>query len=708
MTEHEGVHRPPGDSSDGPPPGAFGPPPPAPPNYPPPQSPYAAPPGVFGPPPQGPYPPHAPYPPQVPPRYSPYEPPPGSYGPPPPPPPGQGGRLLPAGRHKRLLWFGGAGALVAALLAGLLVWNTSGSEKPEAKRDLGPFRQAVAALADVPGLRYQDSGSGLTKRDITVTASGSRFGTEGSGDADADREILHIGGRTFTRQKAPVSGTESGKGDSGKWAAAEESDGVTREVVKHRPAPPDLATKLSKALDKLKDTPAPTESAKPPTVNGTPALAVDTSAGRLLVTEKKPHRVLRLESYRTSRSADSPAGSAARSASVRLTPAAAQGASEDEDPSETPEVTDGPLEGSDVGGLDLTPVTGDAVDPMFDSLEKQTKELNKATDGGIALTLSGSGTVTCGSGGCTAANSFTGQITTSARSRLSDGKVTAAMTASFTIDGKSAGHCASPQSSFAVTGTSVSGKLSCSNPGAGATFASVEAQKKAEARARSRANGGRPVQYRIPYRADTVIRAYALARTEVRKLVDRVRQERDGTGCTLRGSVSGAAARSTGATEPSEPPYAVALHVHRPPTGAEAVAGGAKCPDGKAVGAADKIIERAAEGKVRKSSNYHPHFSDERVREILKNPDAVYLSQGGRGNLIFRKGEDIVVTKGPGAGVGDVITGYGPSGKKGQSGAEALGGSPDDPGPPVTHEDIVNGKIPDTKGGFMPPARRIR
>ncbi|WP_405901418.1 hypothetical protein OG242_31550 [Streptomyces sp. NBC_00727] len=599
--------------------------------------------------------------------------------------------------------------LVAGLVAGLLVWHGNPATKePVAKRDLRPFRQAVAALADSPGLRYQDSGTGAMKRDVTVTASGSRFGAMDYGSAELAREVLHIGGRTFTRQQGPASGDGSDEDASGKWAAADDSAGVTTEMVEHMPAPPDLATQLSKALDKLEGSPAPSESAQPPAVHGTPALAVDTSAGRLLVTATKPYQVLRLESYGPSGSAGASGGSA-QSASLRWATVTGQGDEEDEDSAESPEVTDGPLEGSDSGGLDLAPVTEDAVDPMFDTLEKQTKELKNATDSGITLALSGGGTVKCSSGGCTARNSFAGHITSSAKSRLVSGKVTAVMTASFSIDGKAAGRCTSPQSSFAVTGTSVSGSLSCSDPGAGPAFASVEAQKKSEARARSRASGGRLVQYRIPYRADTLINAYALATTEVKKLVDKVRQERDDIGCKVRsGSASGAGARSDGVTEPAGLVRAAVLVGHRTYTWAGFQAGSAKCPDAKATSAADEITERAADGKVRKSSNYHPHFSDERVAEILKSPDAVYLSQGGRGNLIFRKGEDIVVTKGPGAGVGDVITGYGPSGKKGQSGAEALGGSPDDPGPPVTHENIVNGRIPDTKGGFMPPARRIR
>ncbi|OKJ72812.1 hypothetical protein [Streptomyces sp. CB02460] len=678
MTDHEDAYRPPADRPPqgapySPPAGVFGPP-----------EPYAAPSGAFGPPQAVPS-PRSPYGP--PPQY-PYGPP--QYGP---------GQPPPARRRKRLLLFGGVGVLAAGLVAGLLVWHGggAGSDEPVAKRDLAPFRQAVAALADAPGLRYRDSGDDPVKRDITVTASGSRFGAVEAGSSGLAREVLHIGGRTFTRAKDSVSGA---------WAAADESDSVTRETVGHMPAPPDLATALAKALDRLEGTPAPSGSAPPPAVDGTPALAVDTSAGRLLVTKRKPHRVLRLESYGAARPGGSSGGSA-DAAPVRLTTVTARAGSEDDDPPEIPELTDGPLAESDSEGLDLAPVAEDAVDPMFDTLEKQTEELKNATDSGINLTLSSGGTVKCGSGGCTAKNSFSGHITTSARSRLVSGKVTAVMTASFSIDGRSAGRCTSPQSSFAVSGTSVSGSLSCSNPGAGPTFSSVEAQKKNEARARSRASGGRLVQYRIPYRADTLINAYALARTEVKKLVDRVRQERDAGGCAPRASASGATARSGGVTVPAGLFHSTAVAHHNPSAWAGFLAG-AKCPDAKAVKAAETVIDRAGDGKVRKSSNYHPHFSDERVAEILKAPDAVYLSQGQRGNLIFRKGEDIVVTKGPGAGAGDVITGYGPSGKKGESGAKALGGSPDDPQPPVTHEDIVNGQIRDTKGGHLPAARRIK
>ncbi|MFF5315136.1 putative T7SS-secreted protein [Streptomyces massasporeus] len=126
----------------------------------------------------------------------------------------------------------------------------------------------------------------------------------------------------------------------------------------------------------------------------------------------------------------------------------------------------------------------------------------------------------------------------------------------------------------------------------------------------------------------------------------------------------------------------------------------------------DDIVERAQDSGFKKRHDYHGDtrhdFSDERVIEILKNPDAVYHSTGTAGTFTFRQGDDIVVIDGPGNTQGQAITAYGPSGIKGDSGATALGGKPTDPGAPVTHEDIVNGRIPAKDGRFQPPAIQIR
>ncbi|MFD8965932.1 putative T7SS-secreted protein [Streptomyces sp. NPDC059568] len=130
-----------------------------------------------------------------------------------------------------------------------------------------------------------------------------------------------------------------------------------------------------------------------------------------------------------------------------------------------------------------------------------------------------------------------------------------------------------------------------------------------------------------------------------------------------------------------------------------------------ALKAMDEVIERAQGDKMKKAGNYHADsdhgFSDERVLEVLKKPDAVYHSTANSGNLLFRQGEDIVVVRSDRVGAGNVITAYGPSGIKGDSGATALGGLPTDPGGPITHADVVEGRIP-AKNGYMAPAVQIR
>lgn len=115
---------------------------------------------------------------------------------------------------------------------------------------------------------------------------------------------------------------------------------------------------------------------------------------------------------------------------------------------------------------------------------------------------------------------------------------------------------------------------------------------------------------------------------------------------------------------------------------------------------------------VRKSWTGGAHFSrheftKEMVLDIVSNYDAIYKSVSKKGNIIYRKGGDIVVIGGENAGgkKGQVITAYGSSGVKGSSGVSALGGSASDPAPAVTHEMIINGKVPGDGGSFLPAAK---
>lgn len=126
----------------------------------------------------------------------------------------------------------------------------------------------------------------------------------------------------------------------------------------------------------------------------------------------------------------------------------------------------------------------------------------------------------------------------------------------------------------------------------------------------------------------------------------------------------------------------------------------------KAISQAQKIIKDAKNGKIKKASQYHGRLSSELEQEILSNPDEVYLTTGSNPKYMFRKGNNVVITGGPGSGRGAIITSYGPDGPRGESGASIYGGNPSDPGMPVTDSMIRNGKIPiaGQSGDTFPPA----
>ncbi|MER6580425.1 hypothetical protein [Nonomuraea sp. NPDC001023] len=218
------------------------------------------------------------------------------------------------GRQRAVL-LGVIGVVIVALVAELisLTSSPSDSEKAQAaRRNLQPFREAVDQLADAPGLRYKDTSAyDITENDITVTASGSQFGTTTSGrNTDHGQDVLRIGGKTFMRWQvdpAPRTDVPAGeKAPPSEWAVGmDDGSELMDEALARTIAPSKLAAVLDTALTDLEKSPQPADEPKtsstsgqqPLSVNGTPALSIDTSAGRLLVTKDKPHRVLRLEAY---------------------------------------------------------------------------------------------------------------------------------------------------------------------------------------------------------------------------------------------------------------------------------------------------------------------------------------------------------------------------------------------------------------------------
>jgi hypothetical protein len=119
--------------------------------------------------------------------------------------------------------------------------------------------------------------------------------------------------------------------------------------------------------------------------------------------------------------------------------------------------------------------------------------------------------------------------------------------------------------------------------------------------------------------------------------------------------------------------------------------------------------EVRAQGKFNKASNYHGdsmhQMKDDVVQKIITSPDAIYETRNGE-RLIYLKDGDIVVMESTKSARGNVITAYGKSGVKGESGATALGGKAEDAGEAVTDQIITEGKIP-AKKGFIPPAKKI-
>ncbi len=461
---------------------------------------------------------------------------------------------------------------VVAVVAGLLIAFNGSDHSPETAaqrtRNAAPFEQALAALATARGLRYQDTAiAGITARDITVTPSGALLGSTGDGVQDLDKDVLKVGGKTYTRWKKARPGEEpedpskpDGQQDSdapGTWTIGDPGESQSLDPVLAQFLPPaELAGELWDALDRVKTLPdANDPDLASVNVRGVPALRVDTPAGRLLVSRNKPYRVLRLEPYDLADQLHDQVNNQLHDQlqdqlQDQLTQSRMAGS-----PSVPPQVTTGPLKDGDSQGMDLSPVSGDQADRMYGALEADTKKLADAVDHGIDFTLdTADGNLNCSAGGCSVSQKFTGQLTTDARTRLVGGSVTADMSATVTIDGQDAGGCSSAQSTFPITGSTVSGTLSCSDPGAGAVFTSVDAKYKAQAEAESRASGGQVVPYRFPYAAHAVVNAAAVAVGEVDKLVKQVQRERsDGECPTSQNSGTDASARHTESRSVEQP-----------------------------------------------------------------------------------------------------------------------------------------------------------
>ncbi|HEY9367169.1 polymorphic toxin-type HINT domain-containing protein [Streptomyces sp.] len=128
-----------------------------------------------------------------------------------------------------------------------------------------------------------------------------------------------------------------------------------------------------------------------------------------------------------------------------------------------------------------------------------------------------------------------------------------------------------------------------------------------------------------------------------------------------------------------------------------------------------KVMDEAKAGKFKKKvdgsdprKSYHGRLDDSLVLDILSNPEGIYISEGQEGRIMFYKNGNVVILDGKGATIGQAVTAYGKDGPRGKSGAEIFGGSPDDPGMPITAEQIEQGKMRTTDGGFAAKGRKFK
>ncbi|MEV7552917.1 SON protein [Amycolatopsis sp. NPDC089917] len=415
-----------------------------------------------------------------------------------PPPQGWVPQPVPAppARKPRWLLFGGIAGLVLVLVAGLTTWLLWPS-----KAGRGPFEQALAGLSSAPAVRNSTSAAGgMITTEVKTTAYGETSGTMTFRGMKI--EILSVGGKVYF--KAPDGLLPGARPDSSaasdlkdRWITGEEA--LFGPALRQFESPERLAARLREALERAEDIPEDQDE----TVRDVPALKASTPAGDLYVSKEAPHRLLRF-------SVRMPGGMP----SVPRVPTIPDAGSRPPLPS-----------GEGLGESDVDALSPEETVAVYEDLMSNTKKLSGAVDTGVRFDLDGAATVSCGSAGCTVTANVSNTASANSGGKVT-GQVNATMTANVTIGGRPAGSCRNT----ATLSLNSAGSISCVNSGAGGVFSSVEAEKKADAEARSRASGGVPVQYRIESIASVSVMAEAIGQVEITRLVDELSERRSKLG----------------------------------------------------------------------------------------------------------------------------------------------------------------------------------
>lgn len=398
----------------------------------------------------------------------PYFPPQGQQYPQPPfPQPGQP-YPMPRSRGRLYAILACAAVVVLALGAGVTVWLT-GAESSSKKAG---FDRALTDLTSAPGLRYVTTSRDqpTTKWDVTVTTSGDVVGTVNQGGQDTS--VIRVDGTTyFDPPDDPAKPASKGKWQTGITEFDDEMAGFT--------APKDLATILEKAVNAAFDRSADTSAGS---VDGTPAIKVETDDGTFYISESEPHRVLRWI------------------------------------PSDL-------ATGDTLGmfsSIDFFLIANDRVNAMYTTLRDNVGKLGGAVDASLQLNAAGEGNVSCSNAGCSITQAFTGTVSGGVRGGRS--QAVATISATFTVEDKFAGTCTA-SGTYPFTANTFSGSLSCTSPAAGGVFASIRAGQEADADRRAQAER-RTISFQTRFAANYDLYAEAVSQAEVTRLLDQIEKNR--------------------------------------------------------------------------------------------------------------------------------------------------------------------------------------
>ena len=422
-------------------------------------------------------------------------------------------------RRRKLLLTSGVGAVVAAVVAAVAFLPGLSSEHgtiasgPHAAPAVpklhpavsqAPFMAALNTLAAAPEVHYRGTVGG-DPVDIRVTNHGESVGSITDGGASIG--VLDVGGKLYI--KPPASGLPGVTNKAqlavlnGKWLTGKDVENLLGDRLADFVPPGQLAERLTTALAASSRVPDGSDPGS--VVDGVRVLTAETSLGSLSVTKNAPYRIVALGGGGDAASSPPPSDGSTTAAAAAFT---WKGQHAWERQHAAAPVAD---EGN---GTSFPADPSDESAATDNEIQDDTRQLKDAVNGDLQFKLQGNGQISCTAGGCQVSVTVSNSIDpAAANAKITGGQIAAELHADVSIEGQPAGSC----DSSGQLPLDNSATMGCSDPGAGGVFTSVEAEKKSEAEAQSKAEGGAEVPYYVHFNGEYYV--YATAQVSVDELV---------------------------------------------------------------------------------------------------------------------------------------------------------------------------------------------